>query len=137
MELLLAKWYGSGWYLKKRITDWWNNTHLSFTFVHGGTTQHQSCLPNFYGYGSSNTWLWKRFLLLAGGTACIFSRLCPIFTMVCSTYYFSALQTSRTLLGIIIFMNKFTFSFLFSLVPLAGRNFKISERKQFCRAITI
>ena len=28
----------------------------------------------------------------ARGTACILSRLCPIFIMVCSTFYFSALQ---------------------------------------------
>ena len=49
--------------------------------------------------------------------------------MVCSTFHFSALKTSRTLLGITIFMNKFAFSFffLFSLVPLAGRNFKSVE----------
>ena len=38
--------------------------------------------------------------LAARGKACIFSQLCPIFTAVCS-FYFSALQISLTLLGIL------------------------------------
>ena len=51
---------------------------------------------------------------LTKGTACIFGRLCPIFTMVCSTFYLSALQISLTLLGIAF--SKTTL--IFSLVPL-------------------
>ena len=26
-------------------TDWWNDTFLSLSFVHDGTTQRQSCFP--------------------------------------------------------------------------------------------
>ena len=68
---------------------------------------------------------------LTKGTTCIFGRLCPIFTMVCSTFYLSALQISLTLLGIAFSKTKLTFS----LVPLTGRNFQIVQRKQLCHAI--
>ena len=56
------------------------------------------------------------------GTACMFSRLCPIVTVVCFTFYFSELQIRLTLLGITFCMNTFTVCFfLSSLKPLAGR----------------
>ena len=46
---------------------------------------------------------------LARGKACIFSQLCPIFTVIFSTFYFSALQISLTLLGITFVKNIFLF----------------------------
>ena len=52
----------------------------------------------------------------------MFSQLCPIFALVCSTFYFPELQIRLTLLGITFFMNTFTFCFLLSsLKLLAGR----------------
>ena len=45
---------------------------------------------------------------LARGTACIFSRLCPISTMVCFKFYFAVLQISLTLLRITFFKNTYT-----------------------------
>ena len=58
---------------------------------------------------------------LTKGTAFIFGRLYPLFTMVCSTFYLSALQISLTLHGIAFSKTTLTFS----LVPLTGRNFQI------------
>ena len=60
-------------------------------------------------------------ILPARVTACIFRRLCPIFITVCSTFDFSALQISLTLLGITFYKSTFTFIFLFGLLPLANR----------------
>ena len=51
-------------------------------------------------------------ILLARGTACILSRLCPIFITVCSPFYFSALHISLTLLGITFYKSIITFVFL-------------------------
>ena len=36
---------------KKRITDLWNYTYLSLTFVHGGTSQHSWTQPFKWLYG--------------------------------------------------------------------------------------
>ena len=44
----------------------------------------------------------------------------PIFKMVCSTFDFSALKISLTLLGITFYKSTFTFMVFFGLVPLAG-----------------
>ena len=60
-------------------------------------------------------------ILPARGTSCILSRLCPIFNLVCSTFYFSAVQVvvlhSLELLFTRLHLQLF---FLFGLVPLAG-----------------
>ena len=60
--------------------------------------------------------------LLARGTACILSGLCPIFIMVCSTFYFSALQVVvlHSLESLFTRVHLHLY-FLFGLVPLAGR----------------
>ena len=56
------------------------------------------------------------------GTACILGGLCPIFIMVCSTFYFSALQVVvlHSLESLFTRVHLHLY-FLFGLVPLAGR----------------
>ena len=60
-------------------------------------------------------------ILLAGGTACILSRLCPIFMIVCSTVSVSALQICLTLLESLFTKEQLHLFFSFGLVPLAGK----------------
>ena len=61
----------------------------------------------------------------ARGTACILSRLCPIFIMVCSTFHFSAVQVVVLHCLELLFTRVHLYLFfLFGLVPLAGRIFQ-------------
>ena len=53
-------------------------------------------------------------ILPARGTSCILSRLCSIFNLVCSTFYFSAVQV------VVLHSLELLFTRLHGLVPLAG-----------------
>ena len=74
-------------------------------------------------------------ILLARGTACIFSRLCSISTVVCSKFYFSALQISLTLLGIAFFKNILTFFLENAILPCNHSLWNRSRKHGHCYSL--
>ena len=70
----------------------------------------------------------------ARGTACILSRLCPIFIMVCSTFYFSALQVVVLHCLELLFTSQSTFTFIFFYLVLYLQLVGFSEAQKLLSA---